>query len=293
MSGKGLLGTFDQVKNETLSFFSGDGQGNTTLISKFVFVILIIILFILLLRFGATFLTWMFTPSPNPHLTNGIKDAKKFLKIPQNPNNSSSIPVMRSNNQRGGMEFTWTVWIYIDDLVYKNGMRRHIFHKGSEEQSNNKERMAFPNNAPGLYIHPTRNSLIVVMNTFKNIIEEVEVTDIPHHKWINVGLRMRGKVLDVFINGEVALRHVFTDVPKQNYGDVFVNQDGGFSGNLSDLWYHNYALSGTEILKIVNDGPNQSTDDKKGSSVPPFLSLQWYFNQSETPTNPIWPTDSQ
>ena len=292
-SRSGLYGFWDKRKGESSSFFGGDGQGQTTLISKFVFIILIVILFILLLRFGTTFLTWLFTPSSNPHLTSGLKDAKKMLVIPQNPKNSNSIPIIRSNNQRGGMEFTWTVWLFIDDLVYKNGMRRHIFHKGSEQQGGvGGERMAFPNNGPGLYIHPTRNSLIIVMNTFKNIIEEVEVTDIPLHKWINVGIRMRGKVMDVFINGDVALRHIFSDVPKQNYGDVFINQDGGFSGNLSDLWYHDYALSGTEILQIVNNGPDLTTDIK-ASAVPPFLSLQWYFNQSEAPSGTNWPTDSK
>jgi hypothetical protein len=289
-----LNSVWSNIKNEGTMFFGPNSQtGTTTIISKFVFIILIVILFILLLRFGTTFFTWLFTPSSNPHLTSGLKDAKKLLVIPQNPNNSNSIPIIRSNNQRGGMEFTWTVWLFIDDLHYRNGHRRHVFHKGSEQQGTAKkgERMAFPNNGPGLYIHPTRNSLIVVMNTFKNIVEEVEVSDIPLNKWINVGLRMRGKVLDVFINGDVALRHVFSDVPKQNYGDVFVNQDGGFSGSLSDLWYHDYALSGTEILTIVNEGPDLTTDIK-ATAVPPFLSLQWYFNQGESPSGANWPTDS-
>ena len=67
---------------------------------------------------------------------------------------------MRSINQRDGLEFTWSVWIYVDDLVYKSGQRKHIFHKGTEQL--NSQQTAFPNNGPGLYIHPTRNSLIVV-----------------------------------------------------------------------------------------------------------------------------------
>ena len=95
--------------------------------------------------------------------------------------------------------------------------------------------------------------------------------------------------MDVFINGDVALRHIFDSVPKQNYGDVFVNLNGGFSGNLSDLWYHDYALSGTEVMQIVRDGPDLSTKVTK-TATPPYLSLQWYFEQGETPTSAIWPT---
>ena len=53
--------------------------------------------------------------------------------------------------------------------------------------------------------------------------------------------------MDVYINGTIALRHIFNSVPKQNYGNVYVNMNNGFNGLLSDLWYHDYALSGTQI----------------------------------------------
>ncbi len=281
-AGNELLGTGRRAVSGIRDFLNSN-----TLVSKVVFLILVIIVFILLLRAGVSLMTWLFEPASSPHLTSGMKDAKKLLVIPQDPNNPNSIPVMRSINQRNGLEFTWTVWIYVDDLVYKNGQRKHIFHKGTERL--NGDQTAFPNNGPGLYIHPTRNSLIVVMNTFKNILEEVEVTDLPLHKWVNVAIRVKGNIMDVFINGDVALRHVFDSVPKQNYGDVFVNLNGGFSGNLSDLWYHDYALSGTEVMQIVRDGPDLSTKVTK-TATPPYLSLQWYFEQGETPTSAIWPT---
>jgi hypothetical protein len=261
---------------------------SNTLVSKVVFIILIVIGFVIALQFGTTLLGYLFEPASSPVLVSGMKDAKKVLIIPQDPKNPNSIPVMRSTNQDKGLEFTWTVWLYLDDLVYKNGQKKHIFHKGS---GNFKEQTAFPNNGPGLYIHPTRNSLIVVMNTFKNIMEEVEITDFPMHKWVNVAIRVEGKTMDVFVNGDVALRHVFDGVPKQNYGDVFVNLNGGFSGKLSDLQYHNYTLSGTGIMDIVRRGPDLSTT-KSEIAIPPYLSLQWFFQQSQTPTNSNWPTDA-
>ncbi len=261
--------------------------------AKVVFLILVVIVFILVLRACVSILTRLFSPASSPRLTKGMKNAKKLLVIPQDPKNPHSIPVMRSVNERGGLEFTWTVWLYIDDLVYKNGMRRHIFHKGSKNMNPDGTQMAFPNNGPGMYIHPTRNTFIIVMNTFKNIVEEVEVNDIPLNKWINVAIRQRGATMDVFINGEVALRHVFNSVPKQNYGDVFINMNGGFSGNLSDLWYHDYALSGTQIMQIVRDGPDLSTMEKKWA-LPPYFALQWYFENSDAPYvgSPTWPTNA-
>ena len=265
--------------------------GSNTMVSKLVFLILILLLFIFLLRTGSMLLTYLFTPSGNPKLVKGLKDGQKLKVVAQNPNIRDSIPVLRSNNERGGLEFTWTVWLYIKDLNYKMGQRKHIFHKGSQSFN---EQTAYPNNAPGLYLHPTRNSLIVVMNTFDKITEEVEINDIPLNKWLNVGIRVEGKTMDIYINGQLALRHIFKSVPKQNYGNVFVNMNGGFSGQMSDLWYHNSALTGTEIMDIVNDGPDL-TSDEETRGFPPYFSLRWFFENNtapKSPAGPYWPLDS-
>lgn len=291
--------SYGDAKNSNAGKAVGDLWSSDSIWAKIVFLILIVIVFILVLHACSRMMTWLFTPSGSPHLTKGMKDAKKMLVISQDPKNPHSIPVMRSVNQRGGLEFTWTVWLYIDDLEYKSGTRRHIFHKGSsgtkrmEEDGDGNSMMPYPNNGPGMYIHPTRNTLIIVMNTFKNIIEEVEVNDIPLNKWLNVAIRQKGRIMDVFVNGEVVLRHVFNSVPKQNYGDVFVNMNGGFSGHLSDLWYHDYALSGTGIMQIVRDGPDMSTMEQKWVT-PPYFSLQWYFENSNAPYKggAHWPTDA-
>ena len=262
-----------------------------TLVSKVVFLILILLLFIFLFRIFSSLLAMLFLPSRNPKLVKGMKSGKKIKVIPQDPNIKNSIPVMRSNNQRGGVEFTWTIWLYIDTLNYKLGQRKHIFHKGS--QSRDGSGNAFPNNGPGLYLHPTRNSLIVVMNTFDKILEEVDINDIPMKKWVNIGIRVKGKTMDIYVNGQLALRHIFKSVPKQNYGNVFVNMNGGFDGEISDLWYHDSALTGTQIADIVRDGPDL-TQDKSMVVFPPYFSLKWFFENNEAPATgaPNWPLDS-
>lgn len=262
-----------------------------TLVSKVVFLLLVLLLFIFLFRAASMVLGMIFLPSKNPKLVKGMKDAKKIKVIAQDPRIAGSMPVLRSNNQRGGVEFTWTVWLFIDDLQYKMGKRKHIFHKGSESIRDNT---AFPNNAPGLYIHPTRNSLIVVMNTFENIMEEVDINDVPLNKWMNVGIKVKGNIMDIYMNGQLVLRHIFKSVPKQNYGNVFVNMNGGFSGNLSDLWYHNQALTGTQIMDIVKQGPDLTMDDTM-NVFPPYYSMKWYFENNEAPLSPAaphWPLDS-
>jgi hypothetical protein len=69
-------------------------------------------------------------------------------------------------------------------------------------------------------------------------------------------------------------------VPKQNYGDVFIGMNGGFSGYVSNLWYYNHALSTMEIQSIIRPGPNKTLLGSSMSSWmnPNYFSLRWYLS---------------
>lgn len=266
---------------------------SNSLVAKMAFLILIIIAFIIVMRIGVSILDWMLSPSSSPMLINGMIDSKQMLIIPQDPSQSGSIPIMRSDNQSGGIEFTYSVWIYIEDLHYKQGQYRHIFHKGNDDINTTQEPygMNFPNNAPGLYIAPEQNNLVVVMNTFNKITERILIEDIPLLKWVNVIIRCQENYLDVFINGTLSKRHNFNaNVPRQNYGDIYVSMNGGFDGNTSSLKYYNYAIGTREIQNIIYKGPNLKMLDDNGNSNSKssydYLSLRWYFMGNKDGYNP-------
>ena len=52
-----------------------------------------------------------------------------------------------------------------------------ICHKGNDS--------SYPNRAPGVWIHPTKNSLRIYMNTFDNILDYIDVDDVPVKKWFS------------------------------------------------------------------------------------------------------------
>tara|TARA_Y100000780_G_C13694281_1_gene420775 strand:+ start:2276 stop:3154 length:879 start_codon:yes stop_codon:yes gene_type:complete len=276
-----------ELRNQLSSFgnskyLSGtkDFLNSNSYVATFTFLILVVVVFVILMRIGTFILGKMFKPDNNPKLVKGMKIAKKPVVIKQDPSIKGSKPVMRSKNQQDGIEFSYSVWLYIDDLEYKKGQYKHIFHKGNDDFSTNGDSNGInaPNNAPGVYLDKHSNNMVIIMNTFSNINERVTVQDIPLNKWINVTLRVEGVNMDVYINGTIVLRHKFNGVPKQNYGDVYVNMNGGYSGLLSDLWYHDYALSTLEILDIVNDGPDMTSGESLDVK-PPYFSLRWYLNQ--------------
>jgi hypothetical protein len=124
------------------------------------------------------------------------------------------------------------------------------------------------------------------MNTFNVINEEIEIPNIPLNKWINVIIRCRESILDVYINETITRSINLSGVPKQNYGDVYVAQNGGFQGNISNLWYYNYALGTAEIQNLVTRGPNTYMASKSISNTTDYLSLRWFFYGAGDTFNP-------
>jgi hypothetical protein len=254
---------------------------SNSFIARLAFLFLVIVLFILALRLGFYLLSKVFSFKTNPILLNGMIDSKEMFIIPQNPSTPGAIPVQRSANQDQGIEFTWSTWIYINDLSYKQGQFRHIFHKGNDNinLTTNPKGMNYPNNAPGLYIAPDTNELVVVMNTFNNITEKVQISNFPVKKWVNVIIRCNGSVVDIFVNGTLTRRQKLSSVIKQNYGDVYVSMNGGFDGYTSSLRYFSSALNTSEIMSIVNNGPNTKplgNIDLSKIKNSNYLSQRWF-----------------
>lgn len=263
---------------------------SNSIVAKFAFLLLVLIAFVILLRLGTGLLAWLFAPVTDPILINGMVDAKQMMKIPQDPSVNGAVPILRSQNQDEGLVFTWSVWMLVDDLQYRQNEYKHVFHKGNDDINVTKVPigMNHPNNAPGLYIAPDRNALIVVMNTFENINEEIVIPDIPINKWINVIIRVDAQhKLDVYINGRLTRRHILTSVPRQNYGDVYVSMNGGFSGYTSSLRYFNEAIGTNKIQSIVDAGPNMNMiGSDMTDSKPRYLSLRWFFAGANDMYNP-------
>lgn len=254
-------------------------------LSKVGILMIVLLAFLILLKVGIMIIAKLFGYDGSPKLIDGMVSGSEFLVIQQDPDIGDSKTVYRSINATEGIEFTWSCWIYLDDLGYNENQYRCIFYKGNDYTENDKDKsingLNFPNNSPGLYLTPNKNDLVVMMNTYNVINEEILITDIPVKKWVNVMIRCQNNVIDVYINGTIVKSHKLHGVPKQNYGNVYVGADGGFSGYLSNLWYYNRGLGIYEINDIVTKGPNTTMIGGGGSAMelknPDYLSLRWFF----------------
>lgn len=276
---EGVSNTINSVTNNQ---GSPSFMDSNTLVAKFSFIIMIIIVFIILFRIGLALILYFTRPSTSPYIVKGLLGGGEKHTISQDPNMDGSVTVLRSNNESKGAEFSWSVWLYIDSAPNDNTYK-HIFNKGSSDY--NADGIANTNNAPGLYLGgPNRNALKIKMDSVKggDVATEIEIDNIPLKKWIHVVIRLQNNILDVYVNGTIADRLILHHTPKQNYDDVYVNNNSGFPGKMSDLRYFSRALNVFEINSILNNGPDltsSSLSAVSGAGFYGYLSNMWYTSK--------------
>ena len=307
--GTNIKENIKSIKPETKSGnfnLTTDFINSNTLIAKAAFLLLVIIIFSFLFYIITKLIMYLLTPSETPYLLYGMKDATIPLSIPQPMNKPNAVPIVRSKNQYDGIEFSYSFWIYVNEVDYNDDNYKHVFHKGSLKEGI-PDGTYGPNNCPGVYLYNGKKQysdelienypilgMLVRLNIFQDnnskdypykIDEDVYVDGIPIKKWVCVVIRLTSQnVLDIYINGILTKRHQLTNVVKQNYDDVYINyKNGGFRGNLSNLRYYNYALGTYEIDKLTSQGPNlkMAEDSNIKNSAPQYLSSQWYFNNTD------------
>lgn len=296
----------DGINNAVGDFSSGNVMNASNefletngMLAKTVFVILILCAFLVFLNLGMWLIKYLVGPKRSPYLVDGLLNGGQEMMVSQDPSNPDSLVVYRSNNENGGMEFTWSVWLQVLSMPDDATRRKVIFVKGSASDSSfydtggtNKVKV---NNGPGLYLRKdtatgTTNGTCVlelVMDVVgpnsssggvgQTPSKTVEIDNFPVGKWTHVAFRLQNKMMDCYVNGTVSKHVSFgDDIPKQNYDNVYLCGSGGFPGNLSNLRYYDHALSVGEINTIVYFGPNLKSASSGDNKSTDFLSQSWY-----------------
>jgi len=249
------------VKENTVNFLSAD-----SVISQI--VLALIICFLIWLVFWiiiSSIVRVSSNESGKPWIIKTNWDAKRSMRLRQKGNNSTLLK--RSSNEQGGIEFTYTIWLYVDDWNYNYNKWKHIFHKGNDD--------SWPGRAPGMWFHPNKNALRIYMNTFNNVAEYTDIFNIPMSKWFNVTMILKDSSINIYINGYLKRRMVLGGVPRQNWGDLHLCNNIGFSGFISRFRYYDYAIQFGELEHIINRGP--SRDPCVGTNTqPPYLGPHWW-----------------
>jgi len=256
-------------------------QANSA-ISKFVAVVLSILVFYILFNIGVYFMSQIFMPTKNAKVVDGLIPSNTRMIVSANPNITASVPILRSVNENQGLEFTWNVWYFIKDVTSLSG-NGLIFSKGKPQLS----QTPFLGVCPGAYISKIgdRVQMIVAMNTMidpslnNSGIEQMVIKDIPLNKWVHCAIRVQDLSVDVYVNGVMTQRKNLRTLPNQNYEDTYVGDPTGFNGYISSLHYYSHALDYDEIQSDFVKGPNMSLYGQTNQiNYKDYLAMKWYYN---------------
>jgi hypothetical protein len=226
-----------------------------------------------------------FVSSPDlVYVLDGTKGANSRMIIPQNPNMAGAIPLLRSNDEKDGLEFSYAFWSAVYDYSSDNATAvdkssatfnagekwHHVFHKGNAATDPLLR-------APGVWFHPGSNTMRIYMNTFADPYEFVDVENLPINKWFHTAIVVKGRSLNIFINGVLKKSYTLGGIPRQNYEPLYINQNGGFNGLLSNLVYSSFAMNMADIVKLLEEGPSSKMIGEN-LAVPSYLATNWYFN---------------
>ena len=95
-------GMMSKFRNNRMVSGTTDFLYSNSLVAKVCFLVLIVILFVIAIRLGSRFISWLLSPSKNPILINGLRKGTKAGRIYQDPKRDDAIPILRSVNEREG-----------------------------------------------------------------------------------------------------------------------------------------------------------------------------------------------
>ena len=213
-------------------------------------------------------------------------------KAIQDPKSPLAKTVYTSDNQRSGVEFSYSLFCYITSDTFSNGDDQlyHILHKGYSKP--------YPLMGPGLFMKGNSNTLRVYMNCYQTWNNYADIDNIPIEKWVHIVVSCKGNQLYVYINGNLKTKMALSGntPPYQNYGDIYLFSqrtiilsssttpslkstslifNGAAKGLASRVFYFAYALTYTEIQNLISMGPSPVMEGVN-MSITPYLTDQWW-----------------
>jgi hypothetical protein len=271
--------------------------------SQFVLGILsLFVVFILYLSFETIYKYYLQLSSAKVSLYPYTVSATKTITIPQDPKNPKAKTAFPSENEITGIEFSYSCFLYVQEATIDAGSAtemklKTVFHKGYKTP--------WPLCGPGVFILNNKNTMRVVMNSYKKWYNKVDIEGIPINKWFHLALVCRNSTLDIYLNGNLTSKLSFDgSVPYQNYQDIVLfsygkttpetdfiggkrdipsddqfKVDGPMTGYISNLSYYRYAIGFSEIQAEMAAGPSDKFES--GSmDKPPYLIDSWWTNRS-------------
>ena len=98
---------------------------------------------------------------------------------------------------------------------------------------------------------PSQNKEMIVDKTMSNNID-----NIPMGRWFHLCVVVSNQSTDIYVDGQLRNTTTIETDMKQNNGQLWVTQGGGFSGLITQLRYYDTSIPHPEVGRIYSWGPN-------------------------------------
>lgn len=155
----------------------------------------------------------------------------------------------------GTNNYTYAVWMYIDNWNYRYGEPKVVF--GRTDSSSQGE----SNPSPSVVLGAMQNDLTISVTTYPTssggspMVHNCLIKNIPLQKWTCLLISLYGRSLDVYLDGKLVRTCVLPGVAKVNKtAPVKVTPDGGFDGFTAKFMYYDMPTNPQEAWNIYKQG---------------------------------------
>ncbi len=189
----------------------------------------------------------------------------KMLSDPATNDKTGSLSTTTpTDTQNWGIQY----WMYVDNWGYKYGTAKNVLTRANTAAGSGQ---GF---SPNVQLHPTDNTLQIQVSMpapsgptpaaqsgdAQSDVFTCEVPNIPFQTWFAVSISCSGRNLDVYINGKLLKSCLIPGVPVAANGDIVYQQNGGFSGKLTDLVSVTRALTPADAESFYAAGTSAASD---------------------------------
>ena len=205
----------------------------------------------------------------------------------------SVIPSAEVIKPYDGYNYSFLISMRINNFYHNYGYWRHILHTGTDIESDSVLEYPyegegidnwdtiigdFPDQNPGIWLHPTQNTLRLVITTeefreghypehahpetvfraketteleeTKKIVNTVDIPDIPINTDFKLAFSLYENNVTVFLNGKI--RNIFTirGKPYENIGSMYIHKNKTYSGHINSLEVHPRVLQDKRIKEF-------------------------------------------
>jgi hypothetical protein len=157
-----------------------------------------------------------------------------------------------SLTQTNAVNFTYSIWFYIDDWNTYYGASKIIFGR-----MNDTATKAEP--CPLVSLSASQNNIDIALTTTASagITQQFtcSVANIPIQKWVHLLVSVNSRTLDTYIDGKLVRTCVMPGVAVVNpAAAIFVTPNGGFSGWTSHFTYWGDSTDPQTVWNIYKKG---------------------------------------